>query len=151
LGLEKDAQSFAGNNPFTDVPDWGVHYAAYGYDLGITVGVNDEHTLFASNRLVTFQEFTAFLLRVLQYYEKDGDFAYADAIQKAIDVGMFKQYGSEQLQGGTFLRGNAVLEMVDALLTYVKDSNLTLIDKLVTQGVISQQAAKDFIDELVKK
>ena len=70
MGLEKDAFAFTGANRFTDVPGWGERYAAYGYHIGITVGVNDERTLFAPNRQVTAHEFTTFLLRVLGYSEQ---------------------------------------------------------------------------------
>jgi hypothetical protein len=68
---------------------WGDRYAAYAFNAGITTGVNNEHTLFASDRSVTFQEFTALLLRVLGYSEAKGDFIYEQAIQnkKALTQG----------------------------------------------------------------
>ena len=146
MGLEADAQAFMGDRPFSDVPEWAAKYAAFGYDKGITVGVNDTHTLFAPDDQVTFQQFTAFLLRVLGYNEKNGDFAYAEALAKAIQLKLFTGSESRLLGEGKFLRGDAVIAMSNALLTYMKDSRETkLIDSLVSRRLFTQEAADAFV------
>ena len=148
MGQEKEAMAYSGANPFTDVPAWGDKYAAYGYHAGITVGVNNEHTLLASERQVTFQEFTAFLLRVLGYTEASGDFRYEDAIQKASVVGMFNPYDVSKISTTNFLRGNAVLQMSDALLTKPKGGDVLLLYKLADNGIFSKENADWFVENI---
>ncbi|MDR1642677.1 MAG: VWA domain-containing protein [Clostridiales bacterium] len=148
MGLEKEAQAFTGENTFIDVPEWGDRYAAFGYSTGITAGINSEHTLFASDRQVTFQEFTAFLLRVLGYTEANGDFAYEFAIRKADEIKLFTPYELKRISSDNFLRDNAVLEMVDMLETSPKGSANLQIDVLAEKGVFTKAAAKQFLDNM---
>jgi hypothetical protein len=150
MGLEQEAREFTGENTFTDVPEWGDRYAAYGYSKGITAGTNDLHTLFAADRQVTFQEFTAFLLRVLGYTEANGDFAYEFAVRKADQIKLFTPYELKEISSGNFLRGNAVLEMVDALGASPKGSKETQIDVLAGKGVIAKDEAKQFLENIKK-
>ena len=146
LGLQDEAMAYDGPAQFSDVPDWATKYASFGYAEGITVGVNDEHTLFAPNRQVTFQEFTAFLLRVLGYYEKNGDFQYDQTLAEAVQVGLYTSSTESSLSADApFLRGDAVVAMVNALMTYIKNSKDTmLIDTLVSERVFSQSMANAF-------
>jgi hypothetical protein len=148
MGQEKDALAYTGANPFTDVPAWGDRYSAYGYQVGITTGINNEHTLFAPDRQVTFQEFTAFLLRVLGYTEAIGDFKYEDTIQKATAVGLSSPYDISKISTSNFLRSNAVLQMRDALLTKSKGSDLLLLYKLADKGVFSKADADWFVENI---
>jgi len=148
LGLEKDALAYNGENNFTDVPKWAWQYAAYAYKNGITTGINQEGTLFAPSRGITLHEFTAFILRVLDYNEKDGDFIYADALIKALEVGLYNESRLELLKAGQFIRGYAVISMVEAMLTYLKDSTDTLIETLVKKELFSEDDAKAFILEI---
>ena len=141
--------SFTGDNPFIDIPDWGDRYAAYGYYSGITVGINNEHTLFAPDRDITFQEFTAFLLRVLGYNEATGDFLYEQAIAKASAVDLFSPYDISKIAADNYVRGNAVLEMANALLTKAKGSNELLLYQLADKGVFTQADA-DWLFENIR-
>jgi hypothetical protein len=150
MGLEKEAQEFTGANPFSDVPAWGDKYAGYGFSKGITAGINKEHTLFASDRQVTFQEFTAFLLRVLGYSEVNGDFAYEFAIRKADEIKLFTPYELREISSENFLRGNAVLEMVDMLQTNPKGSEELQIYVLAGKGAFTQEDAKEFMKSIKK-
>jgi len=145
MGLEKEAMDYTGANPFTDITAWGDRYAAYAYHLGIAFGINKEHTLFAPDREVTFQEFTAFLLRVLDYSEANGDFEYITAIQKAASAGLFKLNDVTKLSADNFLRSYAVLEMANALVTEVKGSDTILLYKLRDKGVIAEDDADWFM------
>jgi len=147
MGLEESALAFTGHNPFGDTPDWGLRIAAFAYNEGITAGIGDG--IFAPDRLVTLQEFTAFLLRVLGYSEMNGDFLFEYALDKTVAVGLYSesqrdiQEGSEQ-----YLRSDVVLNMVNALLANTKDSNTSLLDTLVADNVICGQAADRFISHV---
>jgi uncharacterized repeat protein (TIGR02543 family) len=149
LGLEKTAGSYQGDNTFTDVPAWGDRITAYAYSIGITVGINDAHTLFAPNKTVTYQEFTAFLLRVLEYYEKNGDFEYSQALQKAMDIGMYSSAEAQSINNqAEYLRADAVIAITDVLLANIHNNENRLIEKLVLQGVITKDGASSFIEYL---
>ncbi|MDR1558918.1 MAG: hypothetical protein LBS84_04310 [Clostridiales bacterium] len=150
LGKEAAANSYTGVNPFRDVPAWGDRIAAYAFNQGITVGVNRDHTLLDSNSPVTYQEFTAFLLRVLDYQERNGDFQYAQALNKAVEVGLYTAAERQNLSAGSFLRADAVTAMTNALMTKMKGTNSMLIDKLVSDNVIEAKARDEFLAAVVK-
>ena len=143
-GNEKAAFAYTGQNPFTDVPQWGDRYAAYAYNAGVTAGISA--TLFAPNRSVTHQEFTAFLLRVLNYTEKNGDFRFENAIQKAVSIGLYTS--KEATAKSPYLRGDAVLAMTEALFTKPKGSVKTLLDTLADSGAVMKENAAVFINQL---
>jgi len=148
MGLQNEAIAFTGDNRFTDVPGWGNHYVAFGYSIGITVGVNEERTLFAPNRQVTTHEFTTFLLRVLGYSEADGDFIFEEAMQKASIIGFFSPFGIARISTDNFLRDHAVHAMANALLTQPKGSNEYLLYRLANQGVYSREDADWFRENI---
>ncbi|MCL1983436.1 MAG: cadherin-like beta sandwich domain-containing protein [Clostridiales bacterium] len=151
LGLEEEALAFKGSRQFTDVPQWAWQYAAFGYQEGITNGVNTERTLFAPDRPVTLQEFTAFLLRVLGYSEANGDFEYADALAKALAVKLYTEKEMAALGDGRFLRGDAVVAMADALLSSMNGADgARLIDTLVESELFTEEDAKAFAEAILK-
>jgi hypothetical protein len=144
-GLEAEASKYSGANPFSDTPDWGRNLAAFAYSKGITFGVNDDHTLFDPDSRVTCQQFTAFLLRVLNYRESSNDFKYEDAMQKALDIKMYSKTEAEALSSFlSYIRADAVLSMADALFTPIKGGDKRLIDALVENGTVSANAASAF-------
>jgi len=144
MGLEERALAFTGTAPFVDTPDWGSSIAAFAYNEGITAGTGDG--LFTPERMVTYQEFTAFLLRVLGYSELNGDFLFEQALDKAVNIGLYSEnQRSTQESVDQYLRSDAVLNMVNALLTNTKDSSTSLIDTL---GMISRQAAIRFVADI---
>jgi hypothetical protein len=146
LGLDEDVAKSDAANPFTDVPEWGERIAAYAYSIGLTVGINQEGTLFGSERLATQQEFTAFLLRILGYSELAGDFDFSEARRKAVEVNLYKTSESASLNSDDqTLRAEAVISIADALSTQLKDSSNKLIDRLVEQKAISREAADQFM------
>jgi hypothetical protein len=149
MGHQNEAIAFTGENRFADVPAWGDRYAAYGYSIGITVGVNEERTMFAPNRQVTAHEFTTFLLRVLGYSEADGDFIFEEAMQKASIIGFFSPFGIARVSSDNFLRDHAVHAMANALLTPPRGSNEYLLYRLAGQGVFSREDA-DWFRESVR-
>jgi hypothetical protein len=143
-GMESAAQAYTGTDPFTDVPAWGDRYAAYAYSTGITVGVNDAHTLLDPNSPVTAQQFAAFMLRVLHYTEAEGDFVYANAIQKAETVGVYDS--DVNTTNANFLRRDAVVSMVLTLRVDVQSTTKTLLSVLVSSGAITQSQANYFLN-----
>jgi len=144
LGLEEEAFAFEGTHPFTDVPDWGDPYVALAFELGITVGVSS--TEFGSELHATCQQFTTFLMRALGYNDSDGDFDYDTVLEKALEIELYSEALLEELDSDEFLRADAVLAMVRALLTYIKGSDDTmLIDTLVEAEVFTQEDADLFI------
>jgi hypothetical protein len=145
LGLESAASKSTAANPFRDVPAWGDRTAAYAYEIGLTVGINQEHTLYAPDRLISAKEFTAFLLRALGYRESANDFKFDQALDKAAAAELYKLVEPAKLKGTEFLRAEAVIAISDALLAYQKNSTLRLIDKLQADNVIEKDAASDFV------
>jgi beta-glucosidase len=151
LGAEKAANAYTGSNPFTDIPSWGDRYAAYAYSIGLTAGINDAHTLFAADRNVTSQEFTAFLLRTLGYTEQNGDFVYANALSKAISAGLYTEKESQWISGSSaYLRSDAAAAVTDALLSATKGTGTELVNKLAADGVLTQKQASDFVTAVNK-
>jgi hypothetical protein len=145
LGLEDTAAKSTAPNPFKDVPEWGDRIAAYAYSIGLTVGINEERTLFGSNNVATPQELAAFLLRILGYHESEGDFQFSQAREKAVEVELYKPSESEALgRDNVTLRAEAVISIADALLAKIKNSDSRLIDKLVEEKTISKEAAESF-------
>jgi hypothetical protein len=146
MGFEDEANAYSGANPFLDGPAWADRILAYAYGQGITVGVNDAHTQFDSNDFVTYQQFTAFLLRVLGYYEKNGDFTFAAAYDKAVASTLYSRSEVNAFSPvSQYLRSDAIVAMTDALLTPVKGESSTVLDKLVESKTITQAEKESFI------
>jgi hypothetical protein len=145
LGLQAEASKHAGANPFRDVPAWADRMAAYAYSLGLTCGVNDDHTLFDPDSHATCLEFSAFLLRALGYKEKNGDFEFSQAFAKGAQVGLYSDDDYEELRSDdAFSRADAVMCLSNALLSEVNGSGAALIDILVENDVVSQNEANSF-------
>jgi hypothetical protein len=151
IGLEDEAYQSTASNPFTDVPDWADRIAAYAFSIGLTLGVNDAHTLLAADDLATPHDFTVFMLRILGFSEANGDFLYSGARKKAIEAQLLKVMESAAINAdGVLLRAEAVIIMADALLAPIKDSSVILVDKLVNDGKMSK-ADSDSFQMSVKK
>jgi hypothetical protein len=145
MGLEADASRSSSGNPFADVPDWADRTAAYAYSIGLTVGINDEHTLFGADAPATPGDFTVFLLRILGYSEASGDFSYSDARRKAVEAGLLKVFESAAINAdGVLLRAEAVIAMAIALISNPKGSQTSLVEKLATEGRVPKDAASEF-------
>jgi len=113
------------------------------------VGVGE--SLFEPNRLVSNQEFTTFLLRALGYSEDAGDFTFARALNKALDIEMYCEDVLDELESGRFLRADAVVAMVKALQTPIKGSaDVLLIDTLVTAGAVTSAQSNLFLTNIAR-
>lgn len=129
LGKEDEAVSFGGKSSvFVDVPDWGVPYANYAYENGLTKGIGDQK--FGSQMKLTKEDYSTFILRALGYEEKI-DFSYKDSFA-------FLQSLIPDLVGkNTFLRQDIVSMSCKALVQNKKNSDSLLIESLRNSGDIS--------------
>ena len=151
LGLEEEALAYTGPNPFKDVTySANVPYVAFAYSKGLTKGVSA--ATFAPDRQVTCQQFTTFLLRTLGYIDEDGvNTVYLNALDIALELEMYDDELLADLGSGVFLRGDAVVAMVRALLTPIKGADeKLLIDTLVEAEIFPQEAADVFIEAIAK-
>jgi len=127
-------------DPFTDqVPSWADPYVAYLYTIGLTKGTGA--TTFSPSASCTAQQYAIFLLRALGYTEAAGDFTYDKALAFAAEKGILDPTTAGT---STFLRGNMAAASYTALGATVKNTTTTLLDKLVTDNVISADTAKPY-------
>lgn len=134
LGEDEVALSFEGECPFTDVPTWAKSYVAYAYDKGYTTG--SSKTTFGTGAL-TPNAFLTFVLRALGYADVNYNYAYATAgYEGLIDKGEYVD------QKQTFFRGDCAKVAHNALLTCIKGTDETLVDKLVSQKAVTAEAVK---------
>ncbi len=151
LGQEAAAQTAydAGEiaHPFTDTAPWMDPYIAYLYENGYTTGATD--TTFDPESLCSDQMYVTFVLRALGYFESDGDFTYADAVDFATGLGLVD---GVNLGGDTFLRDNVAAVTYTALSVTPKNSDKTLYEILLAEGVVPQNTVTggllDYYQEL---
>lgn len=133
-GAETAAQADRWISGFLDVPSWvetAVNYAAHqGWVSGITT------TRFAPDQTVTANAYCAFLLRMLGYSDKAGDFTASEAAAFARHIGLV----SVPYDGG-LTRGDLFSISASALQFQYKGSTERVIDRLVSSGTVSQAAA----------
>ncbi|WP_337100389.1 leucine-rich repeat domain-containing protein [Paenibacillus sp. YIM B09110] len=140
LGKEKEAQSLSGNAvPFGDVPKWGAGYVNYAFNNKITQGIDSKR--FGSSDAISALQYTTLVLRVLGYQDSKGDFTYQEALNKAASIGLIEASLRDNLKTAKFLRGHAVLISYNALKQKLKGQTTTLAQKLVKDGVITQETA----------
>ena len=115
---------FAG---FRDLPAWAadsIDYAAHqGWITGVTV-LN-----FKPNDTITANAWCAFLLRMLGYSEKAGDFTIEDAAAFAQRIGL-----TSTAYDGLLSRGDLFEIARDALVFSYKDSGDTVLSRLIGSG-----------------
>lgn len=146
LGVESDAKAMADDTcVFTDVSNFGKGYVNYAYKNGLTNGVGNH--LFGSSGKANALSYTTFLLRALGYSDSTGDFTYSDSLKFAQKIGLYSAADISELTSTTFLRDHIAKTSMLALGTKIKSGSQTLFEKLVNQGVISQEAAKQINPE----
>ena len=130
LGLEKTALASTAKHPFGDVAPWADRYVGYAYSTGLTNGVSADK--FGSGENATLQQYSVFLLRALGYNEKNNDFSYANALDKALEIGIIASK-----DGGLFTRGGVAQLPYNTLLTSPKGSEKKLANKLLWDDVFT--------------
>lgn len=140
LGVEADAQQLKNeSSPFVDVPAWGAGYVNYAYAHKLANGVSASQ--FGSNDPMSATQYAALVLRALGYSDSKGDFSYTKSLDKAKTLGLIDAATSQELGKQSFLRGHIALISYNALKQKLNQQNLTLAEKLVADGVFTQEAA----------
>ena len=133
-GAETAAKADRWISGFLDVPAWvetEVNYAAHqGWVSGVTA------IRFAPDQTVTANGYCAFLLRMLGYSDKAGDFTAAEAAAFARHIGL-----TDIAYDGGLTRGDLFAISVSALSFRYKGSTERVIDRLVSAGAVSRAAA----------
>ncbi len=140
LGAEGEALKGGRSHPFTDVAPWADDYIAYAYENKLTDGV-------ASDRFGTGSASAAmyltFVLRALGYSDEKGeDFTWSNPYSLAVKSGILP----DNVDTENFLRADVVLVSYAALGARLKDSEMTLADKLIEAQVFSREDYEASID-----
>lgn len=130
------------NKPvFKDVKagEWYTSYIAYCYEKGIVAGVGND--LFTPNAALSEKAFLTMLLKAMDY-TKD-DFNWDNVFQKALQYGLVSdsQYATKTDDNTQYLRLNVFDAFYNALVTDVKNSEQSPIEKLIAKGIIKEQDA----------
>ena len=117
---------------FSDVPAWAAANIAWLYESNYVNGMGGD--IYGSSNTVTAQQYATMVLRSLGYNEKDGDFTYAGALDFAVEKGLLTEAQRTAWQAD-FRREGMVEMSYNALDLNMRDSSLTLKDKLTRDGV----------------
>lgn len=138
---------------FKDVKktDWFAASVGYCQQAGI-VTVNDK---FNPSDSVTEKQFLAMVIQALGYRTPD-DFSWANVYQKAYEIGLVSDssYQVKTEDNKEFKRGNVVQLMYTALGLRPKAEDMSLIQKMVHEDLITYETAvssKILRDEVVSK
>ena len=140
LGKEQAAKDQNISHPFTDVPSWADSLIGYMYQNGLTSGTSA--TTFGSAEYLTARQYVTFVLRALGYSDKNNDFKFENALDKAVQAGLLSILESDSLKTrSNILRNDVVGLSYSALKTKLKASSSTLLEKLVNQDKIITKTA----------
>jgi len=130
MGKGNEAMNGEWKHPFTDVPDWADKLVGYAYQKGLTKGVSP--TSFGTGA-ATVQMYLTFVLRALGYSDgPDGDFTWDMPERFAQDVRILP----ESVYMEDFRRSDMVLISEATLNARLKDSDITLLEKLIEEGAV---------------
>ncbi len=140
MGLEDEALACTEDVPFTDVPadHWARGYVAYAYTQGLTNGTSA--TAFSPNAKVTAQHYLTFLMRALRYAE-GSQFTYDTVLRDAASQGLFNQAELEVMSRDELQRYKMVYLSYYALYCVDQADRVLLMDKLVLDGVMTEEAS----------
>ena len=136
LGEESDALACTASHPFTDIPDWAEHYAAYAYSKGYTNGVSP--TAFGTSMSASAEMYTEFLLRALRY-STTAQSDISNAPERAQSAGVLTAGEVSALRAAPFLRADVAYLSYYALETNVSGGT-ALSDVLAARGVFTADA-----------
>ena len=141
LGKGAEAKNSKDDHPFTDVYDWADGYVGYGYQNGLTEG--ESATLFGSDSKATASMYLTFVLRALGYSEGSRkDYLWYDPWALAEEVGILPATVDRK----AFLRADIVTVSYAALFAKMKNSDETLADVLIDEGVFTRKQFRACID-----
>ena len=138
LGKSEEARSTAWNTPFTDVADWAKPYVGYACANGLTYGTSA--TTFGGDDLITATQYLTFILGALGY-SNGTDFKWNAAweLTDSLEI-THGEYTAENNKA--FTRGDVALTSVNTLPVAQKDSTESLADKLMKDGVFTEEQYK---------
>lgn len=138
LGVEEDALAYDGQDlAFDDIPQWGLKYIDYAYDMALIRGVNERE--FRPKDSIHYYSFCTLMLRTLGYSEEAGDFDWFTAADFAsdLDIGLAKDFTKN-----SFTRNDAVDVMMKTLNAPLKGESQRLIDRLVEEKKMDDDIAQ---------
>lgn len=139
LGAEDEALAGEYVIPFNDVDDWARPYVGWLLERKLTLGISA--TEFGSKSAITSQQYITFLVRCLGYSEALGDFTYNDVFDFTLEKGLFKNnhiVNNFRHYRPDFIRFDSTELTFYALMWRIKDSEKTLADTLMANGVFSE-------------
>ncbi len=140
LGMEQFAIDNDFSHPFTDVPHWAKPHIAYMYEKGLTKGTGNN--LYSPDLPMPAIHYVTFLLRALGYDDNEGDFNYTGAVEKALEIGLITQSQYDSIEFESFDRDKMVLISYNSLYSIIKDTGITLIEKLIEHdNAVSEEIA----------
>ena len=132
LGKEQVALAAGYPHPFIDTDEWYDSYVGYGYMMKLTNGTGA--TTYSGAKQTTAQMFATFCLRALGYDDMGAvpDFYWEQSCEMAESLGI------EVNTEGDYLRRDAAKTFWDVLGAKMKNSDMTLADKLISEGVFTR-------------
>lgn len=126
---------------FTDVPDWGRGYVNYAYKNGLAKGIGNN--LFGAQDKIDGKSYVTFLLRSLGYSDnaKVNDFTWGNSIEFAKAIGCLDEDLYFKMVSNPFVRDYVAKSSYNTLLQPVKDGTSTLMEKLVSTGIMTKTQA----------
>ena len=132
LGKEQEALNLKLPCPFTDVPAWAQYQVAYAAQNGIASGYSA--TVFGSNDPMTANQYITFVLRAMGYNDRNGDFVWSSAAEKALEIGLIGDSCRDQyMRSNLFLRDNVAVISYGALFSAKSKDGSLLGDKITAQ------------------
>lgn len=123
LGKEVEALESYWDIPFTDVSDSVRPYIGYAYANGLTNGTSA--TTYSGTKLISANQYITFILRALGYGSNE-DFTVSNPYPLAQEIGLTNLTANPSV----FSRGTVAVLSRQALDCYLKDSSITLFEKL---------------------
>ncbi len=115
----------------SDANEWYAGFAEFAFVSGITNGVSDK--AFGGKMDLTPKMFTTWILRALGYNSAD---AWSKTAELAVTAGL-----PAVSDATVFTKSDAAKTMFAALSSTLVNTELKLIDKLITAGVVTEAAA----------
>ncbi|MET0016079.1 trypsin-like peptidase domain-containing protein [Oscillibacter sp.] len=131
-GAEKSAAADRTHTPFQDVPAYAVQSVRYVYGQGWLGGVTGN--TFGASQAITTRSYCAALMRMLGY--TGSDFSYENSIAFARHMAVISRN-----YGDTLTRGDLFELTVGALYAAYKNSDGTILDRLIASGTASAATA----------
>ena len=137
LGKEDEAKLKQYKHPFTDVPAWANYAVGYMYENKFTTGMSANQ--FGSKQPMKAKDYTVFVLKALGY--NDVDFTYATTLDFAEKIGLYDSKAINELTTVQFKRDEMVHVSFLAINAKMKETTVTLYDKLKSAGAIKNNSA----------